>query len=368
MSLLAQTQMHFVNKRAWATDQDFIDIIAMVSMLPGPQAVNAIAVLGYRLRGWLGFIAALGGVVLPGFCFILFLWKSYSYFSEFEAVTRAAAIGVLPPLAAIIAKAALGQAKGSIKGVKEGGLAVCCLLALLLLPYWGSTLLVLVLSAAVSILFWKTDVVQLKTSRPPARFSQILLCMTPIGFIVFTLYPPLLPDILLAKVGAVFAGVSTSLFGGGLVVIPLLQGLLINDLGWLDQSTFNVALAASQLTPGPVLSVATFAGMHLAGFLGAVLATVGTYLPTAIISVGVNNIYEKFMSLPLYQKAMAGIRCAVVGLIAGAAAAMLLKLPFQQYPWQVTLLVFLSFFLVWRVKLPPYVTLPVSCLLAWLVM
>ncbi|MDL2316556.1 chromate efflux transporter [Desulfovibrio sp. OttesenSCG-928-A18] len=367
MSLLAQAQTRFVTKRKWISDKGFLDMIALVSMLPGPQAVNAIALLGYRLRGWTGFFSALIGTVLPGFLFILFLWKCYYYFSDFQTLTRAVTIGVLPPLAMIIAKAAQMQALGSTRTLKEKILAAVCALSLLLLPYWGTSILVIIASALVAIFFWKKEVSQLEIPHKAMPVSHIVLCIIPVCFIIFNIFPSLLPDLLLAKIGLVFAGISTSLFGGGLVVVPLLQGLLINDFGWLEQSTFNVALAASQLTPGPVLSVATFAGMQLAGIAGAALATIGTYFPTAFITVGASSISEKFLSMPVFQKAMAGIRCAVVGLIAGAAITLLLKLPFGLYPLRVLLLVANAFFLVWFFKLPPYISLPLSCLLAWII-
>ena len=193
-----------------------------------------------------------------------------------------------------------------------------------------------------------------------------MLCLAPASLAVFQLFPALLPQQLIAKVGLAFAGLSTTLFGGGLVMVPLLEGLLVGHLGWLSHASFSAGLAASQLTPGPILSIATFTGMEVGGVAAALAATLGIYLPTALISVGGSGIADRLKGARRFQHAMVGVRCAVVGLIAGAALSLLIKLPWQTFAWQNVVLITAAYGVVWRLKQAPYVSLPVGALLAWL--
>lgn len=368
MALLAQAQERFVKQRRWIAEKDFLDLIALVTMLPGPQAVNAIAVMGHRLGGWGGFAAALTGIVLPGFGIILALWFGYSFLAGYPDVLKAVTVGVLPPLAMILAQAAFNQAKKAAAGRKQQVLAAAAAVLLLVLPFWSAPIYVLGFGALASLLFLSAPKHSESAQGRRLRPLELMLCIAPAGLAAFQLAPALLPQALVAKVGLAFAGLSTTLFGGGLVMIPLLEGLLVDRLGWLDHAGFSAALAASQLTPGPILSVATFTGMQVAGVAGALVATIGIYLPTALMCVGVSGITDRLKGSRLFQHAMVGVRCAVVGLIAGAAISLLLKLPFQAYAWQTALLIVAAYGIVWWLKQPPYISLPAGAALAWLLL
>ena len=368
MALLAQAQERFVKRRQWIAEKEFLDLIALVTMLPGPQAVNALAVMGYRVSGWSGFVAALSGIVAPGVAIILALWWGYASLAGHPDVLRAVVVGVLPPLALILGQAAANQAKKATPERRHRVLAAACALLLLLLGsrFWAASLCVLAFGALVSLLSWPAPAVAEPAPGRRLRPLQLALCIAPAGLAAFQLFPALLPQELVAKVGLAFAGLSTTLFGGGLVMVPLLEGLLVGHLGWLSHDSFSAGLAASQLTPGPILSIATFTGMEVGGVAAALAATVGIYLPTALISVGVSGIADRLKGARRFQHAMAGVRCAVVGLIAGAALSLLAKLPWQAFAWQNLVLIAAAYGMVWHLKQPPYISLPVGALLAWL--
>lgn len=368
MALLAQAQERFVKQRKWVSEKEFLDLIALVTMLPGPQAVNAIAVMGHRVAGWGGFAAALAGIVLPGFGIIVGLWFGYAYLAGHPDVLRAVTTGVLPPLAMILGQAALAQAHKAAPGPRQRILAATAAVLLLVLPFWGAPICVLAFGALTSLLFWPAPQLSAQPKGRHLKPLELLLCIAPLGLAAFQFAPTLLPQALVAKLGLAFAGLSTTLFGGGLVMVPLLEGLLVDRLGWLNHAGFSASLAASQLTPGPILSIATFTGMEVGGFAGALAATLGIYLPTALISVGVSGMTDRLKGARVFQHAMAGVRCAVVGLIAGAAFSLLSKLPWHDATWQTALLVAAAYGVVWHLKQPPYVSLPVGAAMAWLLM
>jgi chromate transporter len=264
-------------------------------------------------------------------------------------------------------QAAWNQSKKATPGRREKALAAVATVLLLVIPFWGAPVYVLAFGGLVALLLWPAPAQAQATASRRMRPLEFALCMAPAALAVFQVVPALLPDALVARVGLAFAGLSTTLFGGGLVMVPLLEGFIVGHLGWLDHAGFSAGLAASQLTPGPILGIATFTGMQAAGFAGALAGTVGVYLPTAVIAVGASGAADRLKAARRFQHAMVGVRCAVVGLIAGAGISLLLKLPFTAQPWPCAALVAAAVFIVWKLKLPPYISLPICVGLAWVV-
>lgn len=121
------------------------------------------------------------------------------------------------------------------------------------------------------------------------------------------------------KLFLVFAGMSVMLFGGGYVFIPLIQKIVVDGHGWVTNQEFIDAIAMSQITPGPILVSAAFIGLKVAGFAGAIAATLGIYIPPALLMVGSTRVLGYIKQSQAIRAALRGIRPAVVGMIAAAA-------------------------------------------------
>jgi chromate transporter len=126
----------------------------------------------------------------------------------------------------------------------------------------------------------------------------------------------LAPSLALASV---FSGMSLTLFGGGYVIIPIMQQALVSDLSWVTLQEFNAAIGISQVTPGPILSSVTFIGYKMAGFSGAIIATVSIFLPSAMLMLFLTHVHEKIKHLKSIGAIMMGIRAVVIGLIFSGA-------------------------------------------------
>ena len=124
---------------------------------------------------------------------------------------------------------------------------------------------------------------------------------------------------MLMKLFLVFAGMSVMLFGGGYVFIPMIQQIVVNGHGWVTQQEFVDAIAMSQVTPGPILVSAAFIGYKVAGFAGAVVATIGIFGPPAVVMVVASNALERIKKSPVVRAALRGVRPAVIGMIFAAA-------------------------------------------------
>ena len=114
------------------------------------------------------------------------------------------------------------------------------------------------------------------------------------------------------KVGAL-------VFGGGLVMIPLLEPDVVGQYQWLTHEEFMDAVALGQVTPGPLLVTATFIGYKVSGLLGAVAATIAMFLPSFIMTVGCSRQLKRLEGSPRLQAALKGVGAGVVGLVAAAA-------------------------------------------------
>jgi chromate transporter len=124
---------------------------------------------------------------------------------------------------------------------------------------------------------------------------------------------------ILTKLFAVFAGMSIMLFGGGYVFIPLIQEIVVNHQQWVTTQEFIDGIALGQITPGPILVSAAFIGLKVAGFAGAVVATIAIFAPPALLMVVASGAYARLQHSSAIQASLRGVRPAVIGMIFAAA-------------------------------------------------
>ncbi|MFZ9091855.1 MAG: chromate transporter, partial [Planctomycetaceae bacterium] len=120
-----------------------------------------------------------------------------------------------------------------------------------------------------------------------------------------------------------FSGMSLMLFGGGFVFIPMIQGIVVQDLAWVTADEFTTALAIGQITPGPILVSATVIGFLQQGFPGGFVATVGIFLPPSLLMIMASQALESIKGSPAVQSALRGVRAAITGLILAAAVTVI---------------------------------------------
>jgi len=124
---------------------------------------------------------------------------------------------------------------------------------------------------------------------------------------------------LLFTLSAIFLRIGSVTFGGGLVMVPLIESEVVNNHQWLTHQEFADAFALGQITPGPVLITATFVGYRVAGTLGALVATISIFLPAFLMTIAAGSSLKRFRSNKQVQAFLRGIAPAVVGLLVAAA-------------------------------------------------
>jgi len=366
MALISIVQNEVVDRRRWLRAEDMLDGVSLATILPGPVAVNVVAYVGYRLRGGWGALVAVTGVTLTAFLLMLALSVAYYQWGGVPEVSRVFQ-GFIAAVAAIIVMAAWNMGRKTIRGTREAILAV--LAAVLLLGIGGFWVtLVIVVGSGLAGMWWfrpratKTAGPSEASAPKPANRTS-LLSVTPLlpaalaaPFFQFDL-------VLIAKLLVTFGGMSVMLFGGGYVFIPLIQEVVVGTHHWVSAQEFIDGIAMSQIMPGPIVLSATFVGYKVAGLGGAVAATVGIFLPPALLMLVGTHALERIKRSEWIKAALAGIRPAVVGLIGAAAVTVGLAAP---HHWLAALIFAAVLVALARLRVATAWVIPVAGVAGWL--
>lgn len=285
---IAMMEDEVVTRRGWLTREHFLDLIGATNLIPGPNSTEMTMHIGYERRGWAGLFTAGGCFILPAAVMtgtLGWLYVAYGTLPEVEPFLR----GIKPAVLAVILGALWKLGKSAVKNwmLVPVGVAVATALAL------GVNEVVALLCGGVLGMLW---LIGYNAARDGKTGLSHLLPFSP--FLPFML-SPFLPalsqsqDIPLWKLGLFFLKVGTVLYGSGYVLIAFLEGDLVQNYGWLTQQQLLDAIAIGQFTPGPVLTTATFIGYVLAGIPGAIVATLGIFLPSFIFVAILNPIIPK---------------------------------------------------------------------------
>jgi len=325
MALISVVQNYVVERKKLLSQDEMLDGVSLATILPGPVAVNVVAYAGYKIRGLFGAFICAFAVILPSF--LLLLGLSYAYFTlgEIPAVSNVFN-GFLPAVAAIIIVAAFNMGQKALTGNIEVAIAIGSMLALILIGGFYSTLIILLVSGVLGyLIFPHGDGLLSKKQFDKELIPYNLRTITIVSLIAVGIALFKSKTIILAKIFYTFATMSLLLFGGGFVFIPLIQEVVVGSYGWVSNKEFIDAIALGQVTPGPILISATFIGYKVAGILGASIATIGIFMPPAILMLVCTNFLDTLKKSGAIKATLKGIRCAVIGLIAAAAYVVILS-------------------------------------------
>jgi chromate transporter len=306
-----------VDQSRWLSQEEFLDGLALCQMVPGATVVQLSTYVGYRLRRVAGALSASGAFILPAFLLMLalsFLYFRYAGLAWVKVVSRGLNLLVLALLLQ-----AIWRLSPAIK--KHWFDLVIAALALGAFAWRINYLLVILLSGllrlALELIFsWDhhSSSQILSASPPPAWkiLTQVIASLLGISFLVWGIWqldPRLgLLSFICLKIGVVS-------FGGGYIMIPILQWEVVDSLGWLNLSQFLDGILLGFITPGPIIILATFVGYRLAGMVGGLVSTVAVFLMPILIIIFLTPFYqvikEKWWMRPFIQ----GILAALIGML-----------------------------------------------------
>jgi len=306
VALVGQMERELVVERLWLTKEQMREAIAVCQSLPGPLAIQVGIFIAYLRGGQRGAWAGGWAFILPNFVIVSVLGALYVHFAGLKPVT-AIFYGVSPAVIALILHSSYRLTKLGMEDKVQWVLAAICFV------------ITVVVQAEVALLFIGAGIVGLlyygtlaKKLRSGSTFGVALP-----GAAVATS----LPASSASAVGKLFlfflkAGALT--FGSGLVIVPFLQQGVVQTYGWLTERDFLVAVAVGMISPGPVVITATFVGYLVAGFWGALAATVGIFLPSFVLVLIAAPLLARHRTNPNVQGFIKGAYAAAIGTILGA--------------------------------------------------
>ena len=328
MALIAMVRKQLVDKKKALSDDQILDGVSLASILPGPLAVNSVVYYGFILSGIKGAMVSFLGVLLP--TFLLVTGFSIYYFSTGAQADIHIAF-VIPVVAAVIASVGFNMAKKQIRYVSQVGLAIIALIVgitasnvlfLIGIIFLGGVFGYFLYGKQPSVEDESNMVSRLLNGKDLRTLALIVVSVTLLMVFVACLTNQLEESMYLASV---FSGMSLTLFGGGYVIIPIMEQALVSDLNWVTLQEFNAAIGISQVTPGPILTSVTFIGYKMAGFVGATVATLAIFLPSSILMIFLSHVQQKIKHLSYIDAVMKGMRAVVIGLIFSGAYTIGLK-------------------------------------------
>jgi chromate transporter len=342
VAVLAQIRNLTVRKRRWLTDSEFAEAVALAQSLPGTSAGNSVTYIGVRLRGWRGAAAAMSGFILPSMLIMVALAIMYKHVHNLSGSERFFH-GLNGAVVALILVTAWRMGKNILTQRWQWLLAVLAFLAVAILE---ATVLEVVFAAGLIGIYidsfakkqleqWRNlrSIVRrrgrIRTRLAKQRRQKVFRTApeeereestTFRSLSLFALGMPIVAKLgLLLTLSAIFLRMGSVTFGGGLVMVPLIESEVVNTHHWLTHQEFADAFALGQITPGPVLITATFVGYRVAGTLGALVATVSIFLPAFLITIAAASSLRRFRNNEQVQSFLRGVAPAVIGLLVAAA-------------------------------------------------
>jgi chromate transporter len=265
---IAMMQDEVVQRREWLTEEHFLDLLGATNLIPGPNSTEMAIHIGWQRRRWAGLLVAGVSFIVPAALITGVLGWAYLRFGTVPVATWLL-YGVKPVILAVVVQAIWRLLP---KAARTWRLRVLGVLAAAVAAFGANELLVLLGTGAVAVALARA----LDAPRSGGGALHQLVPGLPIAAGVGA------KALTFSGIFWVFFKIGSVLFGSGYVLIAFLRADLVERLGWLSQGQLIDAIAVGQVTPGPVFTTATFVGYLLAGPKGALLATLGIFLPAFI--------------------------------------------------------------------------------------
>ena len=302
-----------VRRRHWLSRENFLDLLGAANLIPGPTSTETAIYIGYQEGGWLGLLVAGVCFILPAAVIVTALAWAYVRVGSLPQVADLF-YGIKPVVIAIILQALWGLGRGA---AKTRLLAIAGLVAFGASIMGVSPLLVIFgVGSIVGVIRWLDQ--KRRHKQPSIQSFCLLLAAPALAFGVQIggeyIEPPS-SSFGLLSLFLIFLKVGAIVFGSGYILLAFLQADLVTRLHWITNSQLLDAIAVGQVTPGPVFTTATFIGYLLGGPAGALIATVGIFLPGFILVAISGPLIPRIRKSPIASAFLDGVIIASLALM-----------------------------------------------------
>jgi len=314
-----------VEQKKWLDEESFRHGLALCQTIPGSTSMQNAAYVGLKLRGLSGAAALFLSYSLPTFIMMMILSALYISFNDLPAVVSAFS-GLNAIIVAIVASATVSFGLISLKSYKDIIITFVAATAF----YFGlNPIFVIVLAALIGMGIYKTKNIPVAgniSEKKPYSYLQLAWVLAGVAafYLILLFLDPQLFDL-----AATMSRIDIFAFGGGFAAIPLMYHEFVDVRAWIDGNTLMNGIALGQITPGPVVITSTFIGYIMRGPLGAIIATIGMFLPSFLILVIIVPYYDRLKGSAYFNKAITGIICSFVGLLLSVTLRFAFDVPWE---------------------------------------
>lgn len=357
----------FVTKRKWLNEHSYADVVSLCQFLPGPASSQVGMVLGYSQRGYLGVIAAWLGFTMPSAIALIIF--AYGVSGNSQWISPEVIHGLKVVAVAVVAQAVWGMAKSLCPDVSR--ITVMTITACLMLIFpafiWGQIAIILIAGIFGA---WYFSPKQLAAHEPlPIQMRHSVGVFWIVLFFALLLALPALSDFYPSQALAMtsaFYRAGSLVFGGGHVVLPLLQAEVV-PIGWVSNEIFLAGYGATNAMPGPLFTFAAFLGASTSGtpsgWVGGMLCLLAIFAPSYLLVMGALPFWETLRRNTKVQAALMGVNAAVVGILLSALYDPVWTSAIHKpIDFALGLVAFVAL-MYWKVS--PWIVVVASGLLAW---
>lgn len=281
---IAMMEDEVVSRRKWISREHFLDLVGATNLIPGPNSTEMTMHIGYERGGWPGLFVAGGLFILPAALLtgtLAWLYQTYGTMPQVIPFLD----GIKPAVLGVILSALLRLGKKAVKGWLLAVIGLGVMTAVLL----GAGEVIALLAGGVIGMI----ALRLRTGLSGGDLALWPLLWRRETAVSLAATTTTGAAVSLWQLGSFFLKIGAILYGSGYVLVAYLEGGLVEDLGWLTQAQLLDAIAMGQFTPGPVLTTATFVGYLINGAPGAIVATLGIFLPSFLFVLILNPLIPK---------------------------------------------------------------------------
>jgi chromate transporter len=300
---IAMMEDEVVRRRRWMTQNEFLDLLGAANLIPGPNSTELAIHIGHRQAGWRGLLVAGISFILPAMLIVMVFAWAYVRYGSLPQVAGVL-YGVKPVIIVIVLQALWSLGRTAVKSTFLAFVAAASLALTLFRVHELLVLLAAGVVVALTRLTWRRlkRSVQLSVSASPLMLLLQTSAAVTAPFGMWALF------LFFLKVGAV-------LYGSGYVLLAFIRADLVERWHWLTETQLLDAIAVGQVTPGPVFTTATFVGYVLGGTQGALVATLGIFLPAFFFVAVSGPLVPRIRKSPVAGAFLDGVNVAALALM-----------------------------------------------------
>ena len=311
----------FVKQKKWLDEKTYVDFVSLCNFLPGPSSSQVGMSIGYHFKGISGSLLAWLGFTFPSAIILMFF--GYTILNFDNSISNGVLQGLKAVVVVIVFQAILGMGKNLLKDYFGYIIVSITTVILIFFPSSFNQFMCLVFSGFLGLIIYKNEK-QTETKKTALSNIKLLSCSALLLFFSLLFLLPFLSEYFgsnILKLASSFFRIGSLVFGGGHVVLPLLQEEFVSS-GLIEKDIFLAGYGAAQAIPGPLFTFSSYLGIFLKTeinvFITSLLCLLFIFLPSFLLVVGILPIWQELKKMDVFVRAFKGINASVIGLLVAA--------------------------------------------------